>query len=288
MTGNRGERNFDELAREIVRAALREDIGAGDVTTSAVVDAGAVARGVIVMKERGVAAGLEVARLAFEELDAGALFEARVVDGDEVGPGVVMAEVRGLGAALLGAERTALNFLQRLSGVATLTREYVRELEGTGARIFDTRKTTPCLRALEKHAVRAGGGENHRMGLYDAVLVKENHARLVGGVGRAAALARERSGAWGRIEVEAGTLEEVREALGAGADVVLLDNMEFETMREAVALIGGRAEIEVSGGVTLENARVIAELGVQRISVGALTHSARAVDISMEIFPIEV
>jgi nicotinate-nucleotide pyrophosphorylase (carboxylating) len=234
---------------ELVRRALAEDIGRGDVTTQAIVPATARARGRITQKQPGIVFGLDVAEAAFAQLDAGARFTRLAAEGGwrEGGP---VLEVEGLAAALLSAERTALNFLARLSGVATLTARYVHAIEGTGVRVLDTRKTTPGLRALEKAAVAAGGGTNHRAGLYDAVLIKENHAVLAGGV--PAAVRRARAAAPGvALEVECRTPEEVDAALGAGASRLLLDNMSPAQLRDVVARVGGRAELEASGGVTL-------------------------------------
>ncbi len=270
---------------ELVARALAEDIGGGDVTTAATVPKGARARAQVWQKAPGVVFGLEVAEEAFRSLDDGATI-ARLTDEGEWREGGPVLRVDGSAAAILTGERTALNFLQLLSGVATLTARCVRAIEGTDARILDTRKTTPGLRALEKAAVAAGGGTNHRAGLYDAVLIKENHAALAGGVReavrRAKAVAPELL-----IEVECRTLAEVDEALAAGAPRILLDNMTVEQLREAVGYVDGRAELEASGGVTLETLREIASTGVQFISVGALTHSAPALDLSLLLDPIQ-
>jgi len=267
----------------VVRDALAEDVGAGDVTTEGVVDAEATCAARILLKEPGVVCGLQAAEAVFRALDPEVRFEARVAEGERVGdlPREI-ARVEGKARALLTGERTALNLVGRLSGIATLTRAYVDAVAGTKAVVLDTRKTTPGLRALEKYAVVCGGGRNHRFGLDDGILVKDNHLRLVGGV--AAAVARLRAaGTELPIEVEAETLDDVREALEAGADLILLDNMSPAEMREAVALARGRAKLEASGGVTLENAREIAETGVDFVSVGALTRSARSLDVSMEV-----
>ena len=269
---------------DLVARALAEDVGAGDVTTEATVPAGARARAVITQKAPGVAFGLSVAEQAFASLDPDASIDRLTAEGEwrERGP---VLRIQGSAAAILTAERTALNFLQRLSGVATMTARCVRAIEGTGAQILDTRKTTPGLRALEKAAVAAGGGINHRAGLYDAVLIKENHAALAGGVGKAVRRARARAPEL-PIEVECRTLAEVDEALAAGAPQILLDNMSVEQLRIAVRQVDGRAELEASGGVTLETLREIASTGVQLISVGALTHSAPALDLSLLLEPI--
>jgi nicotinate-nucleotide pyrophosphorylase (carboxylating) len=268
----------------LVRRALAEDVGSGDLTTQATVPAGARARARITQKEPGVLYGLGAAQLAFALLDSGARFTALAEEGVWRGGGPVL-DVEGEAAALLSAERTALNLLQRLSGVATLTARYVEAVRGTRARVLDTRKTTPGLRLLEKAAVAAGGGTNHRVGLFDAILIKENHAAMAGGVGEAVRLAR--AGAPDvLLEVECRTDDEVDEALAAGAPRLLLDNMTPAQMRAIVARVGGRAELEASGGIDLETIRDVAETGVDFISVGALTHSAPALDISLLLEPV--
>ena len=265
----------------VVRDALAEDVGGGDVTTEALFEASAVGIAELLVKERGVLCGLAAAEAVFRFLDDGAEFEPLARDGDLVEPRPV-ARVQGRLRALLTGERAALNLLGRLSGVATLTRRYADAVAGTGARILDTRKTTPGLRELEKYAVACGGGTNHRLGLYDAVLVKDNHIRLAGGI--AAAVGRLRAAGTGLpIQVEAETLDDVREALALGVDSILLDNMPPETLRQAVALAGGRVPLEASGGVTLESVRAVAETGVDFVSIGALTHAARSLDVSMEV-----
>jgi nicotinate-nucleotide pyrophosphorylase (carboxylating) len=249
-----------------------------------VVPEGAQARARIEQRAPGVISGLEVARGVFERVDPSLDFEALAPEGEWREPGV-LAEISGAAASILAGERVALNFLGRLSGVATLTARYVRAVEGTGARILDTRKTTPGLRELEKAAVRAGGAVSHRGGLYDAILVKENHAALAGGVGEATRLALERAPAGVMVEVECATLEEVEAAAAAGVPSILLDNMSVEELRRAVGLAGGRAELEASGGITLGGVRAVAETGVDYISVGALTHSAPALDVSLLLDP---
>lgn len=271
------------LYRETVRRALAEDLGWGDVTTEATVSPTLPVRGVIFSKCECVIAGLDVAAEAFRQLDPGAVFEGKVKDSECVTRGTVVATVSGSAAAMLTAERTALNFLQRLSGVATLTRRYV-DAAGGRITILDTRKTTPTLRALEKYAVRAGGGTNHRSGLDDGILIKDNHIRLAGGV--AAALKRMKAADKEMpIEIEAQSLEQVDEAVAAGADVILLDNLSDDELRDAIRRIGGRAQIEISGGVTLERIPALAQLGADYVSIGALTHSASAADLSFEIEP---
>ena len=266
---------------DLIDRALAEDVGVGDLTTAAVVPDGARARARIDQKAPGVVAGLEVTNGVFERLDPELRFERLVAEGEWRDGGPV-AEIEGAAAPILTGERVALNFLGHLSGVATLTARYVEAVEGTGATVLDTRKTTPGLRALEKEAVRAGGGTNHRAGLYDALLVKENHSALAGGVGRATRLALERA-AGVPVEVECASPAEVEEALAAGAGRLLLDNMSLEELRTVVALVDGRAQLEASGGVNLETVREIAETGVDFVSVGALTHSAPALDLSLTL-----
>jgi nicotinate-nucleotide pyrophosphorylase (carboxylating) len=272
------------VTSDIVDRALAEDVGDGDVTTLATVPQQARAQATITQKAPGVVFGLAVAEDTFRSLDAGIEFERLVDEGvwRERGP---VLRLEGSARAILTAERTALNFLQRLSGVATLTARCVQAVEGTGARILDTRKTTPGLRTLEKAAVAAGGGTNHRAGLYDAILIKENHSAIAGGVGEAVRLAQAHAPEL-PLEVECRTLAEVDEALGAQATRILLDNMTPEQLREAVAHVGGRAELEASGGVTLETLREIASTGVQFVSVGAVTHSAPALDLSLILHPL--
>jgi nicotinate-nucleotide pyrophosphorylase (carboxylating) len=270
---------------EIVARALAEDVGSGDLTSAATVPEAARARAVITQKAPGVVFGLEAAEATFRALDPDVRL-ARLTDEGRWRERGDVLQIEGSARVLLTAERTALNFLQRLSGVATLAARCVEAVEGTGARILDTRKTTPGLRSLEKAAVAAGGATNHRAGLYDAILIKENHATLAGGVGEA--VRRARAHAPGvPIEVECRTLAEVDEALGAGAPRILLDNMTVEQLRDAVLHVAGRAELEASGGVTLQTLRAIASTGVDFISVGALTHSAPALDLSLLLEPIQ-
>ncbi len=265
-----------ELTGIDVRAWLAEDVGAGDATTLSVIDEDATCEARILLKEDGVVCGLEVAAAVFETL--GARLEPLAADGDRLhGP---VARVTGPARAVLTGERLALNLLGRLSGIATLTRRYVEAVEGTGATILDTRKTTPGLRDLEKYAVSCGGGTNHRFRLDDGVLIKDNHLRVAGSIGRAVAGARATGLA---VEVECDTLVQVGEALVADADRILLDNMTLDELRQAVAVAAGRADLEASGGVNLDTVRAIAETGVDFISVGALTHSARALDVSLEV-----
>jgi nicotinate-nucleotide pyrophosphorylase (carboxylating) len=267
-----------------VRRALAEDLGSGDLTTQATVPAGTRARARISQKQPGVLFGLEAAELAFTLLDADVRCARLAGEGAWRDGGPVL-EVEGSAAALLGAERTALNFLQRLSGVATLTARYVEAVRGTRARVLDTRKTTPGLRLLEKAAVVAGGGTNHRAGLYDAILIKENHAAMAGGVGEAVRLALAAAPGV-LVEAECRTVDEVDEALAAGAPRLLLDNMTPAQMQAIVVRVGDRAELEASGGIDLETIRDVAETGVHFISVGALTHSAPALDLSLLLDPL--
>jgi len=267
----------------LVRAALAEDIGPGDITTTLCVPEGTRATAAVTAKSAGVIAGLEIAALAFRLLDPALEWQAQVKDGFQTGEGrMPLAVVSGDARAILTAERVALNFMQRLSGVATMTARYVALVEGTKARIVDTRKTTPGLRALEKYAVRVGGGFNHRLGLYDAVMIKDNHIQAAGGITPAVFQARASIPHTMKIEVETDTLAQVDEALNAGADIILLDNMDTATLRQAVERIGGRAITEASGGLTEARIAEVAATGVDILSVGALTHSAPALDISLD------
>jgi nicotinate-nucleotide pyrophosphorylase (carboxylating) len=267
-------------------AFLAEDLGRGDITTQATVTRNARARGRFLAKEAMVVAGLEAAEAIFSTLDSQQQLEAFASDGEEVEAGKVIARTSGFADVLLAGERVALNLLQRLSGIATMTRRYVRAVEGTRAQIVDTRKTTPGLRMLEKYAVMSGGARNHRFGLDDGVLIKDNHIALAGGVASAVERAREAVGHLHKIEVEVSAEKDLREAIGSGADILLLDNLSPEETARLVALareLSPQVTLESSGGITLENVRAYAEAGVDLISVGALTHSARAMDISFKI-----
>ncbi|MDQ3804516.1 MAG: carboxylating nicotinate-nucleotide diphosphorylase [Acidobacteriota bacterium] len=267
---------------------LQEDLGRGDLTTQSVVKRSQNAKGRFLAKEPMVVAGLEAAEAVFSTLDSQQQLEAFVSDGDEVEAGKVIARTTGFADVLLGGERLALNLLQRLSGVATLTRQFVNAVEGTSAQIVDTRKTTPGLRMLEKYAVMAGGGRNHRYGLDDGVLIKDNHIALAGGIGTAVERARKSVGHLHKVEVEVSGEAELREAIRSGADIILLDNRppdETRRLVEVARALAPQVLLESSGGITLENVRAYAEAGVDLISVGALTHSARAVDISFKIQP---
>jgi len=269
----------------LIRTALEEDIGSGDITTSCTVAPGAQGRGRIRANESLVLAGIDVARQVFWAVNRELKIHLPLKDGSRVNEGDTLLEAEGDLAAILMAERTALNFLQRLSGIATLTRAFVDKIGGTKARILDTRKTTPGYRLLEKAAVRVGGGYNHRFGLYDGVLIKDNHIAAAGSIQKAVQAAVNSRSHNFRVEVEVETLDQLAEAIAAGAHVAMLDNMDLETMAEAVRRTKGRIPLEASGGITLENVGEVAATGVDLISIGALTHSARAVDMSMEIEP---
>jgi nicotinate-nucleotide pyrophosphorylase (carboxylating) len=272
------------LYEDLVRRALLEDLGrAGDVTTDAVVPADRTARGVIVARAAGRIAGLEPALLAFRLLDPGCRADARLRDGADAPAGAPVARLEATARALLAAERTALNLLGHLSGIATATRDVVARLRGLETRVAGTRKTTPGLRALEKHAVRAGGGSSHRYGLDDAVLIKDNHVALAGGIAEAVRRARASVGHVVKVEVEVDTLGQLDEALAAGAEAVLLDNMDLPNLREAVSRARGRAVTEASGGIRPENVRAVAETGVDLVSLGWLTHSAPALDVALDV-----
>jgi len=269
------------FVKEIIRLALEEDIGTGDVTSGLLIPEDKISRAEIIAKEDMILAGMPFAREVFRQLDEDVRFKALLKEGSRVKKGKRVAGLKGRARSLLAGERTALNILQHLSGIATRTAKFVREIKGTGASIVDTRKTKPCLRYMEKYAVRAGGGKNHRMALYDGVLIKDNHIEAVGGVKKALALARAGMHLM-KIEIEVKDLKELKTALEGAADVIMLDNMGLSEIKEAVKINGKKAVLEVSGGVTLENVRKIAQTGVDLISVGAITHSAPAVDLSME------
>ena len=270
------------MADDIIRFALREDMNAGDLSTESVCPERREAEVQLIAKAEGVIAGLDVFERAFTLLDPRTSFDARVADGDAVEPGQLLGIVRGDARVLLSGERVALNFLQRMSGIATYTRRMAAALEGTKTRLVDTRKTTPCLRIFEKAAVEAGGGANHRYNLSQAVMLKDNHIDAAGGIFAAVAGARAHAPFVCTVEVECEDLDMVREALEAGADIIMLDNMTHEQMAEAVALIDGRAKVEASGNVDAGNIRALADLGVDFISSGALTHSAPILDLSLK------
>ncbi len=273
--------------RQIIQRALAEDIGSGDVTTEAICEPDQMGRAVIRTKEPCVVAGVAVAHIVFETLDGQIEFTPHVRDGERLSAHQAVAEISGRLRAILMGERTALNFLQRLSGIATTTARYVEAVKDFSVKILDTRKTAPGLRILDKYAVRVGGGQNHRMGLFDGVLIKTNHIRAAGGIAKAVERVRRSAPTTLKIEVEVKDLTELQEALEAGADIIMLDNMSLEEMRRAATMVksaGGRGPmLEASGGVTLENVREIAATGVDFISVGALTHSVKAIDMHLEV-----
>ncbi len=272
------------LVAKAVADALAEDLGlAGDITTNATIPADATVRANIRARRPGTISGVTVARAAFHALDPAIAFEVRRPDASSVEPGDVIADVTGNARAILTGERVALNFMGRMSGIATLTRRYVEAVEGTGATIVDTRKTTPGLRAFEKYGVRCGGGMNHRVGLFDAVLIKDNHIVAAGGIDKAIAAARALAGHMVKVEIEVDTLAQLETVMRHDVDVVLLDNMTPDMLRKAVTMVAGRALTEASGGVNLDTVRTIAETGVEFISVGALTHSAPVLDLGLDV-----
>jgi nicotinate-nucleotide pyrophosphorylase (carboxylating) len=270
------------LYKDIVTAALKEDLGFGDLTTETIF-ADQEGKAEIMARERGIAAGLAVAAEAFAQVDPRIVFTPSLNDGDNFAPGDVLAVLHGPLAGILTAERVALNFLQRLSGIATATGNAVNAVRGTGVKILDTRKTTPGLRVLEKYAVRTGGGENHRYNLSDLVLIKDNHIHGAGSISEAVARVRKRRGFAAKIEVEAATLKDVKEALECGVEIIMLDNMDTSQMAEAVKIIAGRALIEASGAIRQEQLQKVAATGVDYISLGSLTHSCRALDLSLNL-----
>jgi nicotinate-nucleotide pyrophosphorylase (carboxylating) len=279
-----------ERLKRIVSEALAEDLASADVTTEALVPSRVKGKASILVKRDGVLAGMDAAKEVFRQVDPSLQFKALVKDGAKVGKGKVVATIEGKMASMLKSERTALNFLQHLSGIATETARYVDAVSGTKTIITDTRKTIPGLRLLEKYAVRAGGGRNHRLNLGDGVLIKDNHLAALRssgvGLGEAVKKARKRAPRAMKVEVEVESVKQAREALSAGADIIMLDNMNVRDMRRVVELVQGRALLEASGGITLDNVRSVAEAGVDLISVGALTHSAKALDISLEVEPV--
>jgi len=276
-----------KLIDKLVEQCLYEDMGSGDITTNSIVPPGGSAKGIIHTKQSGVIAGLAVAERVFHFLSSEISFISKVKDGDQVVAGTILAEIEGDARAILTGERVALNFLQRMSGIATCTSFLVEKVKEYPVRVVDTRKTTPGLRMVEKYAVLAGGGHNHRFGLYDAVMIKDNHIKVAGGIIQAVAAARRKVSHMVKIEVEVEDLAGVAEALQAQADVIMLDNMEIHTMEQAVAMIAGSVLVEASGGINAETIAAIAKTGVDVISVGALTHSAPALDISLDIGEIK-
>ena len=269
--------------KELIELALKEDIGPGDITTDNIVPADEKGQGIIVAKQDLVIAGMQVAENVFNTLEPATRFTPHVNDGENVAKGTTVVTIEATLGTLLKGERTALNFLQRMSGIATQARAYMSAVAGTSVKLVDTRKTTPGWRVLEKYAVRVGGAFNHRMGLYDGVLIKDNHIAAAGGISQAVKRVRQAISHLVKVEVETTTLEEVQEALAAGADIIMLDNMSLGQIREAVLTINKKALVEVSGGVTQEHLKDLAQTGVDLISIGALTHSAVAVDLSMRI-----
>ncbi|NLK72339.1 MAG: carboxylating nicotinate-nucleotide diphosphorylase [Clostridiales bacterium] len=276
---------LDKLSMdEIITRALKEDIGTGDITTMSTVPAGQTINGRFIAKEAGIICGLEIVRRVFEIVNNEIQFKPLVNDGDAVLTGEVIASISGPAVGILMGERVALNFLQRLSGISSKTASLAKIIEGTGARISDTRKTTPGLRVFEKYAVKIGGGMNHRFNLSDGVLIKDNHIAAAGGISNAIEAARNSIPHTLKIEVEVETMEQIEEALKAGADIIMLDNMDIPAMKEAVAKINGRALVEASGNMGDKDLRVVAETGVDIISIGALTHSVKAMDISLKLY----
>lgn len=271
------------LIDKIIEQALLEDIGTGDITTESIIPSNLKAKGIIKTSEEGVVAGLDIVFLVFKKLDSEICFQSKIKDGNKILPGEILGEITGPARTILKGERVALNFLQRMSGIATITSKFCQQVKDFPVRIFDTRKTTPGLRILEKYAVRMGGGHNHRFGLYDAVLIKDNHIAVAGGIKSAVNSVRKQISYTAKIEVEVENLSQLQEALKVQVDTIMLDNMDLETMKEAVKMVKGEALIEASGGITLEKVREIAQTGVDLISVGALTHSVKSLDISMEI-----
>ena len=279
---------MNEVIDKIIRNALAEDIGTGDITTSAVLNSKRKTSGKILIKEAGVLAGIDIAEKVFSIYDRSLSFDIKISNGSKVNPGDIAAIVSGNAASVLTAERTALNFLQRMSGIATLTSKFIEQVKHTKAKIIDTRKTAPGLRLTDKKAVKTGGGENHRFGLYDMFLIKDNHIETAGSITNAVKsckLYNEKSGNRFKIEIETKNIDEVKEAINCNVDIIMLDNFDIRNMTEAVKLINGKCKVEASGGVTLQTVKSIAETGVDFISVGALTHSVKALDISLELLP---
>jgi nicotinate-nucleotide pyrophosphorylase (carboxylating) len=272
----------EDAADTLIEAALKEDMPQGDITSESIIPADSESEAIILAKEEGVLAGIDVAERVFHKIDPSAIFEKKLKDGQSFRNGQTLATIQGPSVSLLKGERTALNFLQRMSGIATTTKKFVQALKGTKTEILDTRKTTPGLRRLEKYAVKMGGGVNHRFSLSDMVLIKDNHLRIVGSISQAVKSAREKIKPGVKVEVEATSLEDVQEAIQSGADMIMLDNMPEGAMKEVVKKVKGKVPLEVSGKVSLGRVKEIASLGVDFISVGSLTHSYKSVDISIE------
>ncbi|WP_067620312.1 carboxylating nicotinate-nucleotide diphosphorylase [Alicyclobacillus acidiphilus] len=277
---------IDTHTKALIQLALTEDLGRGDCTTESIIDGSAIAKAIVLIKESSRIAGLPIVQRVFEDVDPGLDVTMLANDGDEVEGRAAVCVVTGKAQSILSAERTALNFLARLTGIATRTREAVRLLDGTGAALLDTRKTTPGWRSIEKYAVKVGGGRNHRYGLDDMVLIKDNHIAMAGDIREAVRRARQHAALSQKIEVEVDTLEQLEIALESGADMILLDNMDTETLREAVRIAAGRVPLEASGNMTLGRLREVAETGVNYISMGALTHSATSVDVGLDLEPV--
>jgi nicotinate-nucleotide pyrophosphorylase (carboxylating) len=271
------------LIDKIIEQALLEDIGTGDITTDSIIPYDLKTKGIIKTKEEGVIAGLNIANLVFKKLDSNIIFQEKIKDGAKASRNKILAEITGPARTILKGERVALNFLQRMSGIATTTSKFCQEVKDFPVRIVDTRKTTPGLRILEKYAVRMGGGYNHRFGLYDAVLIKDNHIAVAGGIKSAVNSVRKQISHTVNIEVEVENLSQLQEALEMKVDIIMLDNMDLDTMKEAAKIVKGKALIEASGGITLEKVRKIAQTGVDLISIGSLTHSVNSLDINMQI-----
>lgn len=272
----------EDVTDMLIETALKEDMPKGDITSESVIPAESESKAIILAKEEGVLAGIDVAERVFSKIDPSVVFKKNLNDGQKFRKGQTLATIQGSSISLLKGERIALNFLQRMSGIATATQKFVRMLQGTETKILDTRKTTPGLRSLEKYAVRMGGGVNHRFNLSEMVLIKDNHLRIVGSISQAVKSAKERIKPGVRVEVEATSIEEVQEAVQSGADMIMLDNMTKEAMKEVVKRVKGKVPLEVSGKVSLRRIKEIASLGVDFISVGSLTHSYKSVDISIE------
>jgi nicotinate-nucleotide pyrophosphorylase (carboxylating) len=268
---------------EIIKNALLEDINNGDITTDNLIDENSMSKGEIIVKEEGIIAGIDIAELVFKMVDKDFKFNKLINDGEKVCKGSVIAKIEGKTRAILSGERTALNILQRMSGIATMTSSYVNKLKDYNVRLADTRKTQPGLRVLEKYAVRQGGGHNHRFNLSDAVMIKDNHIKAVGGIGKAISLIKSKIPHTVKVEVEVKTLNEFKEALEEGADIIMLDNMSVEDMKKAVEMNNRKVMLEASGNITLDNIEEVAKIGVNVISTGAITHSAKALDISLNI-----
>ena len=275
--------NLSSNTKRLISMALEEDLGTGDVTTSSVVPFDAHVNGTFIAKQQGVICGLDLVGEVFRQLDPDVAFHPLVSDGERVEKGCVIATLSGGARAILSGERVALNFLQHLSGIATYTATLVGSLKTTTLKILDTRKTTPGLRVLEKYAVRTGGGSNHRMNLSDGIMIKDNHIKAAGGIGLAVVAARKNAPLTLKIEVETESLQQVEEALSAGADIIMLDNMDFDTMKKAVEMVNGKALTEASGNMDQKDLAMVAATGVDMVSVGALTHSVKALDISLKL-----